>query len=94
MLKHTYTPPFYLTIPAAAFGRLCVETMITVMYATGDKELILPEIYDGHFGVWATDRGVGKISVNSNYPVSNNRVRVGGRGDTAVSVLVIGHKNV
>ena len=71
-----------------------LNLMITVMYATGDKELILPEIYDGHFGVWATDRGVGKISVNSNYPVGNNRVRVGGRGDTAVSVLVIGHKNV
>lgn len=71
-----------------------LNLMITVMYATGDKELILPEIYDGHFGVWATDRGTGKISVNSNYPVGNNRVRVGGRGDTAVAVLVIGYKNV
>ena len=71
-----------------------LNLMITVMYATGDKELILPEIYDGHFGVWATDRGTGKISVNSNYTVGNNRVRVGGRGDTAVAVLVIGYKNV
>lgn len=71
-----------------------LNLMITVMHATGDKELILPEIYDGHFGVWATDRGTGKISVNSNYPVGNNRVRVGGRGDTAVAVLVIGYKNV
>lgn len=68
--------------------------MITIMNATGDKELILPEHYDGHVGVWATDRGPGRIAVNSNYMVGNNRVRVGGRGDTAVSVLVIGFKNV
>lgn len=71
-----------------------LNLMITVMYATGGKELILPEHYDGHFGVWATDRGTGSISVNSNYPVGNNRVRVGGRYDTAVAVLVVGHKNV
>ena len=71
-----------------------LNLMITVMYATGDKELILPEHYDGHFGVWATDRGTGNITVNSNYPVGNNRVRVGGRGDTAVTVLVIGMKSV
>lgn len=68
--------------------------MITIMNATGDKELILPEHYDGHVGVWATDRGTGRIDVNSNYMVGNNRVRVGGRGDTAVAVLVIGFKNV
>lgn len=68
--------------------------MITIMNATGDKELILPEHYDGHVGVWATDRGTGRIAVNSNYMVGNNRVRVGGRGDTAVAVLVIGFKNV
>ena len=71
-----------------------LNLMITVMYATGGKELILPEHYDGHFGVWATDRGTGKISVDSNYPVGNNRVRVGGRYDTAVAVLVVGYKNV
>ena len=71
-----------------------LNLMITVMYATGDKELILPENYDGHFGVWATDRGTGNVTVNSNYPVGNNRVRVGGRGDTAVTVLVIGFKSV
>nr|DAO78822.1 MAG TPA: Tail fiber protein [Caudoviricetes sp.] len=89
---HTWYPNHYNGTTVYKIRHL--NLMITVMYATGDKELILPEIYDGHFGVWATDRGVGKISVNSNYPVSNNRVRVGGRGDTAVSVLVIGHKNV
>lgn len=71
-----------------------LNLMITVMHATGGKELILPEHYDGHFGVWATDRGTGSISVNSNYPVGNNRVRVGGRDDTAVAVLVVGYKNV
>ena len=71
-----------------------LNLMITVMYATGDKELILPENYDGHFGVLATDRGTGNVTVNSNYPVGNNRVRVGGRGDTAVTVLVIGFKSV
>ena len=71
-----------------------LNLMITVMYATGGKELILPEHYDGHFGVWATDRGTGNISVNSNYPVGNNRVRIGGRDDTAVAVLVVGYKNV
>ena len=71
-----------------------LNLMITVMYATGNKELILPEHYDGHFGVWATDRGSGNITVNSNYPVGNNRVRVGGRDDTAVAVLVIGMKSV
>lgn len=89
---HTWYPNHYNGTTVYKIRHL--NLMITVMYATGDKELILPEIYDGHFGVWATDRGVGKISVNSNYPISNNRVRVGGRGDTAVSVLVIGHKNV
>ena len=89
---HTWYPNHYNGTTVYKIRHL--NLMITVMYATGDKELILPEIYDGHFGVWATDRGVGKISVNSNYPVGNNRVRVGGRGDTAVSVLVIGHKNV
>lgn len=89
---HTWYPNHYNGTTVYKIRHL--NLMITVMYATGDKELILPEIYDGHFGVWATDRGTGKISVNSNYPVSNNRVRVGGRGDTAVAVLVIGHKNV
>lgn len=89
---HTWYPNHYNGTTVYKIRHL--NLMITVMYATGDKELILPEIYDGHFGVWATDRGTGKISVNSNYPVGNNRVRVGGRGDTAVSVLVIGHKNV
>lgn len=89
---HTWYPNHYNGTTVYKIRHL--NLMIIVMYATGDKELILPEIYDGHFGVWATDRGVGKISVNSNYPVGNNRVRVGGRGDTAVSVLVIGHKNV
>ena len=89
---HTWYPNHYNGTTVYKIRHL--NLMITVMYATGDKELILPEIYDGHFGVWATDRGVGKISVNSNDPVGNNRVRVGGRGDTAVSVLVIGHKNV
>lgn len=68
--------------------------MITVMNATGDKELILPENYDGHFIVLATDRGQGRIPVNSNYGIANNRIRVGGRSDTAVSVLVIGHKSI
>nr|WP_315539023.1 tail fiber protein [uncultured Haemophilus sp.] len=71
-----------------------LNLMITVMYATGNKELILPEHYDGHFGVWATDRGSGNVTVNGNYPVGNNRVRVGGRDDTAVAVLVIGMKSV
>lgn len=89
---HTWYPNHYNGTTVYKIRHL--NLMIIVMYATGDKELILPEIYDGHFGVWATDRGAGKISVNSNYPVGNNRVRVGGRGDTAVSVLVIGHKNV
>ena len=89
---HTWYPNHYNGTTVYKIRHL--NLMITVMYATGNKELILPEIYDGHFGVWATDRGVGKISVNSNYPVGNNRVRVGGREDTAVSVLVIGHKNV
>ena len=89
---HTWYPNHYNGTTVYKIRHL--NLMITVMYATGDKELILPEIYDGHFGVWATDRGRGNISVNSNYPVGNNRVRVGGRGDTAVSVLVIGHKNV
>lgn len=68
--------------------------MITLMNATGDKELILPENYDGHFIVLATDRGQGRIPVNSNYGIANNRIRVGGRSDTAVSVLVIGHKSI
>ena len=68
--------------------------MITLMNATGDKELILPENYDGHFIVLATDRGQGRIPVNSNYGIANNRIRVGGRNDTAVSVLVIGHKSI
>ena len=89
---HTWYPNHYNGTTVYKIRHL--NLMITVMYATGDKELILPEIYDGHFGVWATDRGTGKISVNSNYPVGNNRVRVGGRGDTAVAVLVIGYKNV
>lgn len=68
--------------------------MITLMNATGDKELILPENYDGHFIVLATDRGQGRIPVNSNYGITNNRIRVGGRSDTAVSVLVIGQKSI
>lgn len=68
--------------------------MITLMNATGDKELILPENYDGHFIVLATDRGQGRIPVNSNYGIANNRIRVGGRSDTAVSVLVIGQKSI
>ena len=68
--------------------------MITLMNATGDKELILPENYDGHFIVLATDRGQGRIRVNSNYGIANNRIRVGGRSDTAVSVLVIGQKSI
>ena len=89
---HTWYPNHYNGTTVYKIRHL--NLMITVMYATGDKELILPEIYDGHFGVWATDRGTGKISVNSNYTVGNNRVRVGGRGDTAVAVLVIGYKNV
>ena len=89
---HTWYPNHYNGTTVYKIRHL--NLMITVMYATGDKELILPEIYDGHFGVWATDRGTGQISVNSNYPVGNNRVRVGGRGDTAVAVLVIGYKNV
>ena len=61
---HTWYPNHYNGTTVYKIRHL--NLMITVMYATGDKELILPEIYDGHFGVWATDRGVGKISVNSN----------------------------
>ncbi|AHG74187.1 Tail fiber protein [Mannheimia sp. USDA-ARS-USMARC-1261] len=65
---------------------------ITMMrtQSLGARELYLPEPYTGHPIVLATDRGHGEHAVNGNYFIGENRIRVGGRHDTSLYILVMG----
>ncbi|OOF50257.1 hypothetical protein BKK54_06315 [Rodentibacter genomosp. 1] len=89
----TYYPQHYAGAEVYKIRHLGL--MITIMQTTfANRELILPESYDGFGVVFAVDRGNGGVGVARGQFLGGNRINIGGRGDTHCNVLVIGFKNV